>query len=235
MTLKHIVRLDDFEGPLDLLIELINRKEMDIHNLSITQITDDYLKTLDEMSEQNIRITSDFTEMACLLLRIKSRLLLPEDADPGTDPKEELMQQLLDYKESVEKMKELQQIEQKYFKRTIKTVIKKEKQASMDDILKNFEEIMRKNRSFNEMDRLEKLTHELSKRGYSTEEKIVHLTKRLKEGKKTFEELFSETMSREETIVTFGAVLEMIKSQVAHMEFEDSELFLSLKEAIHFE
>ena len=94
-------KLDAFEGPLDLLLHLIEKNKVDIYDIPISLITDQYLEYLSEMDKQDAEVTSEFLVMAATLLEIKAKMLLPKPADPEEneeDPRAELVQQLLEYK-----------------------------------------------------------------------------------------------------------------------------------------
>ena len=101
------IKLDTFEGPLDLLLHLIERAEVDIWEVSISRITDQYMSVLREMQELELDVASDFLVMAATLLAIKSRMLLPrqepeelgeEEAEEEIDPREQLTERLIEYK-----------------------------------------------------------------------------------------------------------------------------------------
>lgn len=94
-------KLETFEGPLDLLLHLIEKNKVDIYDIPISLITDQYLEYLNEMDKQDAEVTSEFLVMAATLLDIKAKMLLPKPADPEEneeDPRAELVQQLLEYK-----------------------------------------------------------------------------------------------------------------------------------------
>lgn len=118
-SIDHTVRLPVFEGPLDLLLFLIRRQEIDIYDIPIVQITHQYLEILRQMETQSLEIAGEFFVMAATLMQIKSRMLLPkdeqipqnsEDDEEDVDPRWELVQQLLQYR----KYKEAAEILQSY-------------------------------------------------------------------------------------------------------------------------
>ncbi len=95
------VHLPVFEGPLDLLLHLIDKNKVDIYDIPIVTITDQYLEYVDEMKRQDLNVMSEFLVMAATLLSIKSKMLLPKEVKPDEeeeDPRAELVQQLLEYK-----------------------------------------------------------------------------------------------------------------------------------------
>lgn len=108
MAVSVLYKLESFEGPLDLLLHLIDKAEIDIHEVSINEITDQYMDYLNAMTEMELEVTSEFLVMAATLLAIKSRQLLPKPPvfeeeyedwpDDGLDPRDELIQKLVEYR-----------------------------------------------------------------------------------------------------------------------------------------
>ena len=94
------VRLPAFEGPLDLLLHLIEKNQVDIYDIPVYEITQQYLACLDEWNKKNMEIASEFIVMAATLINIKAKMLLPvqkEEAEEAEDPREELIRRLLEY------------------------------------------------------------------------------------------------------------------------------------------
>jgi len=109
-TKKYSIKLDNFEGPLDLLCHLVDKNKMDIHEVNISEITDQYLEYINAMQEMNLEITSEFLVMASTLLYIKSKSLLPKQVeDEGELTEEELIQRILEYKKYKEISKKLKE------------------------------------------------------------------------------------------------------------------------------
>ncbi|WP_048602184.1 segregation and condensation protein A [Rubeoparvulum massiliense] len=113
-----VVKLSAFEGPLDLLLHLIEKAEVDIYDIPIAQITAQYLESLEQMRDLQLDVTSEFLVMAATLLAIKSKMLLPkpelsqaEELDETGDPRDELVQRLLEYKKFKEAARLLQERE----------------------------------------------------------------------------------------------------------------------------
>jgi len=100
----YLIQLEVYEGPFDLLLDLISKNEVDIWDIPIASITEQYLEYLYSLQEQNLAITGEFLVMAATLIRIKSRMLLPpepveeDELDEDFDPRRELVEQLLRYK-----------------------------------------------------------------------------------------------------------------------------------------
>lgn len=110
--LPYQVRIENFEGPLDLLLHLIKKNEINIYDIPVAIIAQQYLQYLEAMEELNLNVAGDFLVMAATLLQIKSKMLLPadetaEDDDEGPDPREELVRRLLEYKAFKEAARQL--------------------------------------------------------------------------------------------------------------------------------
>ncbi|MCL2355126.1 MAG: segregation/condensation protein A [Oscillospiraceae bacterium] len=120
-TNKYAIRLDNFEGPLDLLYHLIDKNKMDIHEVNISQITDQYIAYLSAMEELNLDIASEFVLMASTLLYLKSKSLLPKQVeDEGELTEDELMHRIIEYKKYKEISKKLKEEYEIYSKRCFK-------------------------------------------------------------------------------------------------------------------
>jgi segregation and condensation protein A len=118
--MKYSVKTDAFEGPLDLLLHLINRLEVDIYDIPVAEITDQYLHYVHTMNDLQLDVASEYLVMAATLLAIKSKMLLPKreeiydeelEMEEGEDPREELMQRLIEYKKYKEAATQLQELE----------------------------------------------------------------------------------------------------------------------------
>lgn len=109
-TNKYAIRLDNFEGPLDLLCHLVDKNKMDIHEVNISRITDQYVEYINAMKELNLDVTSEFVLMASTLLYIKSKSLLPKQVeDEGELTEEELIHRIIEYKKYKEISKKLRE------------------------------------------------------------------------------------------------------------------------------
>ncbi len=98
-TKKYSIKIDNFEGPLDLLIYLIEKNKMDIYDINLTEITDQYIEYLNAMEEMNLEIASEFLIMASSLLYLKSKKLLPKQEDETEElTEEELIRRIIEYK-----------------------------------------------------------------------------------------------------------------------------------------
>ena len=120
-TNKYAIRLDNFEGPLDLLCHLVDKNKMDIHKVNISKITDQYIEYINAMKELNLDVTSEFVLMASTLLFIKSKSLLPKQVeDEGELTEEELIHRIIEYKKYKEISKKLKEMFLVYSKRFYK-------------------------------------------------------------------------------------------------------------------
>ena len=120
-TNKYAIRLDNFEGPLDLLCHLVDKNKMDIHDVNITKITDQYIEYINAMKELNLDVTSEFVLMASTLLYIKSKSLLPKQVEDEAElTEEELIHRIIEYKKYKEISKKLREQFEIYSKRFYK-------------------------------------------------------------------------------------------------------------------
>jgi len=236
--MEYIIKLENFEGPFDLLLELIKKREMDIYDLHISQITKDFMDSLEEMKNKNIDVTSDFMEMASTLLSIKAKMLIPVEVAKD-DPRSELVKQLLEYqeyKDTVEQLKILREFEQKFYKRQKKEVVKKEKNGSIQDIINSYKNIFAKKFKVGKNKPFDALAEELTKFKFTIEDRMEHLKSIIEsDGKIDVESYFTNVESKEEMVVTFGALLELVKMQFIDITIEDDEkVFIIRKgEEIH--
>ena len=211
--------INDFEGPLDLLLHLIKEKKMDLLNLKLEVIIDEYLKFIDKMEKMNLDIASSYLVMASELLEMKSRMLLPrmeEEEEEEEDPKEKLVNRLIEYqryKDLTSDFKELESERKQIYTRLPEnlkeysdsnTVINNS-DVTLDDLLKAFQ-------SFLERKKLEQPLHtKVTKKEMSVEERTISIRNILKKKKKVnFLELF-DVLNKEYVVVTFLAILEMAK------------------------
>src|SRR3989338_393640 len=217
MTYK--VKLEVFEGPLDLLLYLIKKEEIDIYDIPIAKITDQYLEYLELMKLLDLNIAGEFLVMAATLMHIKSKMLLPPDQLEGAeqeeeDPRTELVRRLLEYKKFKEAAEELSHMEshQKHFfgrvgspERLDDSALKDEFfEASLFDLITAFTKVLK--------DIPREVFHEVIKDEFTVSEKI-HDILHLLVDKKTivFTDLFKAAKNKSEVITIFLALLELIK------------------------
>ena len=215
MTDNYEVKLEIFEGPMDLLLHLINKNEVDIFDIPIATITDQYLAYLDLMEALNINLAGDFLLMASTLVHIKSKMLLPDAAadEDGEDPRLEITRPLLEYmkfKEVAHELSEREMLDRDVFAR---------RWAPIDeDELKKNEPMLDVN-LFQLVDAFKRiverqlpgvqLTFQLQR--WTVKDKIEAIISRMKaETTLFFSRLFDNDKTLEEFIVTFLALLELV-------------------------
>ncbi|MFA7676632.1 MAG: segregation/condensation protein A [Candidatus Omnitrophota bacterium] len=206
------IRLDIFEGPLDLLIYLIKKEHLNIYDIPIVQVVDQYIQYLELMQLLDINMASEYLVMAANLINIKSKMLLPREEDPQEaeeDPREELVRRLLEYekfKEAAEFLRDKEVERNKYFKRPAADLTGAEVyiEASIFDLISAFKSALK--------EVPKDIFFEVVKDEFTVEDKIhdlLHLL--LSEEKVSLEKLFSSARSKIEIVVTFLAILELIK------------------------
>ena len=211
------VTINDFTGPMDLLLHLVKESKMDIFSIKLEVIIDEYLDFINKMKDKNLDIASSYLVMSCELLEIKSKMLLPkqEDEEEEEDPRERLINRLLlyeQYKDAVEDFKKLEEDRNTYYTKLptnvneLDTVNKpKIDNLTIDDLTKAFEKFL-------ERVELEKpINTTVTKKELSVEDEIKTIKNKLKKiGKMSFFDLF-EVKTKEHIVVTFLAILEMAK------------------------
>ena len=214
------LKLEIFEGPLDLLLYLIKKDDIDINDIPISQITEQYMQYISMMKMLDLDVVGDFLVMAATLMQIKSRMLLPPDPneqpEEELDPRDELARRLLEYKkfkEIAEALKEKETLRQDFFGRNIDPEalqqLREESkeiyyEASLFDLISALSEALRK--------APEEVIHEIITEEFTVEKKlhdILHLL--LKESTIRLQDLFERSRTKIEIIVTFLAVLELIR------------------------
>ncbi|MGN1270839.1 MAG: segregation and condensation protein A [Clostridia bacterium] len=154
-TNKYAIKLDNFEGPLDLLCHLVDKNKMDINQIRISEITDQYIEYINKMQELNLDVTSEFILMASTLLFIKSKSLLPKQVEDEAElTEEELVHRIIEYKKYKEISKKLKELYQIYSKRFYKVPDKIELPArkldqnySKDLIEQSYKNLLERNES----------------------------------------------------------------------------------------
>jgi segregation and condensation protein A len=204
-----------FEGPMDLLVHLIKKNELDIYDIPIAKVTEQYLQYLEWMKILNIDTAGDFIVMASTLAHIKSRMLLPasEDEMDEDDPRQELIRPLLEYlqmKSAAEQLAERHILGEKTFVRSLdqKEFLDIDQQpyikVGLFELIDAFQKILEKIPGDQRI--------EFTADKISVKERITQITDILEaKGSATFEALFSESPEKSEVIVTFLAILEMVK------------------------
>ena len=228
-------KLDVFEGPLDLLLHLIEKHKIEITDIPIVEITSQYLEYLDNWNHFDIHYSSEFLVMASTLLQIKSRMLLPKaDPEPGDaeDPRDELVAKLVELK----KIKDF-------------TAILMERPAVSANIFSRPEEtsVLGLDNVYNlELSRLYEIFYQTIKRAkelpeeepirevkvekdsYSLEDMILSLSSRVRRGESLyFRELLIAIETKSGMVTIFMAVLELLKQQVMEMRYEEDDIIFT--------
>ncbi len=218
--MSYKLKLELFEGPLDLLLYLIKKNDIDIYNIPIKEITDQYLEYIEMMKILDLEVIGDFLVMAATLLQIKSKMLLPVDPtqeeELEEDPRDELVRRLQEYKmykDIAEQLKGLETSRQNLFTRQIDqslTAELKEEakevyfEANLFDLISAFTKALARFQ--------EQTIYEVDKEEFTVEQKIhdiLHIL--LKRPKVLLADLIATSRSRIEIIVIFMAILELIR------------------------
>jgi segregation and condensation protein A len=218
------VRLQSFEGPLDLLLHLIKKNEVNIYDIPIVLVTQQYLDYLDLMSELNLDVAGEFLVMAATLIHIKSRMLLPRpdpsQEDPDEDPREALMRQLMEhqrFKAAAELLHEREIQRSAQWGRPDERVAEVVGEAPEPEVEVDLFSLMAAFRHVLERAR-QRPRVILPPEQISIESRIEQLTARLSETEACgFEELFADVHTRAGMIVTFLALLEMIRLKLVRV------------------
>ncbi len=259
MAQELTFKLEKFEGPLDLLLHLIERDKIDIFDIPIVQITAEYMDYIAEMEEDDLDLVSDFLVMAATLLEIKSRMLLPKEVDEDTgeeiDPRAELVTRLLEYRKYKYMARELENREDEaelYFYKppTIPKEVEKYvppidldallNDVSLDRLRRVFEDVIR--RRDESVDQLRSRFGVIKREKISLEGRIREVLKYVRGHHRiSFRHMVAEKKNKMEVVVSFLAVLELMKmgritavqekpfgdldiSEVAQPEGSDEEL-----------
>ncbi|MBB3109232.1 segregation and condensation protein A [Paenibacillus phyllosphaerae] len=232
-------KLESFEGPLDLLLHLIDKAEIDIHEVSISEITDQYMDYLNAMQELELEVTSEFLVMAATLLSIKSKQLLPKppiieeeydywEDDSGLDPRDELIAKLVEYRKYKQIAEQLRDME---FERSLVYTKEPEdltpympvipenpvKGLHVGDLIKAFQRALRKATRRN-------VVATVHRDEVSVKDRIRDIVQVLREFETVrFSKLIKTEMSRHEIVVTFLALLELMKMK--HIRCFQHQLF----------
>ena len=220
METDYKVKLEIFEGPLDLLLYLIKRDELDIYDISLERITKQYLEYLQAFKELNIDVAGEFVVMAANLIYIKSRSLLPVDQQPPEedveedDPRWDLIRQLIEYKKFKEAAAQLQQrqLEQELiFVREpngidpVLTAPLRLGEVGVFQLINAFQAVIKRVEAREDL-------REIFGEHYTVSDKIEWILQRMGDGVALkFSELFVRMASRVEIVVTFLALLELIR------------------------
>lgn len=228
----YTLKINEFEGPLDLLLHLIKESKMSVFDFSVEEIVKNYLDYINKMKEFNLTIASSYLVMASELIEIKSRMLLPrheKEDDDEEDPKERLVNRLIEYQKYKELTNEFKQLEERrkeiYTKlpeklnEYIEDSSLKNSNVTLDDLIDAFSKFLERQKD-NVV-----LETKITKKEITVEERRKEIKKRIiRNGKIKFFDLF-DVLNKEYVVVTFLAVLEMVRKNeiniIQENNFED--------------
>jgi len=218
--MAYQVQLSRFEGPLDLLLHLIARAKVDICDIFVSEITEQYLASMESVDAIDMDTASEFLAMAATLLEIKSRALLPRLPDPedgeGESPERALIRRLHEYRAIKEGAGEMQCIE--YAARSVFSKLPEEyplppqsfqlDNLTMEGLIGAFDRLMRR---ITEPDEVSFAPRSIEREPYSIQECVFRISARLRRGPLMFTHLFSDRPSRDEVVTLFIALLELLR------------------------
>ena len=231
MTSTYKVKIQHFEGPFDLLLYFIQRDELDIHDIDISKITDDFLEYIRQLEALDLDVASEFILVAATLMRIKAKMLIPrkevDEEGNEIDPREELVQRLLEYKQYKSVIDEFKDREQERARKTLRGNVNAEIKALAEHALidveletlttyklfKAFRTVLERYKNVKD-----KYVHQIVKYPYTLKDQQAYLRNLISDGKEySFLKLFEKLDNRMHAIVTFLALLELINAQVVRM------------------
>ena len=239
------VKLQVFEGPLDLLLHLIDKNKVNIYDIPIVEITEQYLDYIRQMEQEDLNVMSEFMVMAATLIDIKCRMLLPKEVNEDgeeEDPREELVQQLLEYKMykymSYELRDRMNEAARTFYKKSSlpKEVLEYEQPVDTDGILDGmtldklneiFQAMIR--RQEDKIDPIRSKFGKIEQEEVSLPEKLDYVELYAREHKQfSFKQLLEKQCSKTQIVVTFLAILELMKSGLIKVRqehiFDDIEI-----------
>lgn len=237
--MKYEIKIESFEGPLDLLLHLISVHELDIYDIPITEVTNQYIDYLDQMKELDLDIASEFIVMAATLIEIKSKMLLPDNTFEKDlmnfvldDPRAELVNKLVEYRLYRNASVYLKEKEDFRFKSIIKDQeninhYKQDGEEVLEELdvevlKKAVAEVIRKIKTIDKERMI--FFKSMKKDNYTVRDKVRYIAGLFTETVKSldFKTLFSADTSKEEVICTFLALLEMLKLKHVSIVQEDN-------------
>lgn len=243
------IKLEVFEGPLDLLLHLIEKNKIDIYDIPIVLITEQYMEYITQLSARQLDVMSEFLVMAATLLRIKSKMLLPqnEEEEEEEDPRQELVERLLEYKIYKYMSCELREREQAaaglaFRKKELpEGILENKEKPELSKLLSDltlkklqdiFEAVMK--RQEDKLDPIRSRFHKIEKEMVSLPDKIIFIRAYAMEHREFyFKRLLMTGCSKIEIVVTFLGVLELMKSGslVISQEYLFDDILIRYKEA----
>lgn len=224
------VFLETFEGPLDLLLYLIKKQNLDILNIPVASITHQYLAYIELMSDLRVELAAEYLLMAAMLTEIKSRLLLPKpaNADPEEDdPRADLIRRLQEYerlKNAAEELDKVPRLERDIFLTLVDTsnigIEKQQPQVKLENVLLAFQDVLRREQRLSH--------HQVQREPLSVRERMSNILDALRNMENlAFSRCFTRTEGKHGAVVAFLAVLELCKEGL--VEISQSEPLTELK------
>ena len=236
--MNYSVEIPEFEGPLDLLLHLIKQSNININEISIDEITKQYLDYINKMEEMNLNIASEYLVMAAELIEIKSNSLLPkkdnEEDDFEEDPKEKLINRLIEYeayKNITNSFKELEEYRHEVYTKERNSLLEYMDEDKKVDYGINLDDLINALNKFLEKKELKKpLDTKITNKEYSVHKRSNEIRNILKKRKKiNFTDLFDIT-SKEYIVVTFLSILNMTRKQEITIEQDNNFTNIIIKE-----
>lgn len=237
--MPYIVSLKQFDGPLDLLLTLISSAKLDIQDIFVSEITEQYLESMKLVDELDMDSASEFLQMAATLLEIKSRAMLPKPPKPEEEgalsPEEELIRQLTEYKQFKEISARMHQLEEEA--RALLTKLPEEYPLpppnieitglTLEKLAKAFRKVLARAEAAEKSENM--ASREIRRDSFTVAGCMAFISKRLRGGSFRFVDLFEENYTREEVITMFLAVLELARLSRVHVEQAGAydEIYLS--------
>jgi segregation and condensation protein A len=230
------ISLHNFDGPLDLLLHLIKTNEMDISDIQMVEITEQYLAVIDQMKQLNLDVAGEFLLMAASLIHIKSRMLLPvidelDGEEEDIDPRAELVRRLLDYqryKDAANTLDQLPCLKREVFLRQF--VESDVAVGAEDDLSVGVYQLAAAFHQLLKQSKVE-FVHEIVREQLSVADFIHKIIDQLNScGQQSFADLFPQSGTRQEMVVTFLAMLELVKMRMIKISqsVEFQPIWLSL-------
>lgn len=228
--MPYIVSLKQFDGPLDLLLTLISNAKVDIHDIFVSEITEQYLESMKLVDELDMDSASEFLQMAATLLEIKSRAMLPKPPKPEEEgelsPEEALIRQLEEYRQFKEVSQRMHQLEEDA--RALMTKLPEEYPLpppnieitglTLEKLFKAYQKVLARAEQAEAAERM--ASREIKRDAFTVGDCMVRITRRLRGGAFRFSELFEENYTRQEVVTMFMALLELIKLNRIHVSQE---------------
>ena len=223
-VVDYSTKLDNFEGPLDLLLHLIKEAKIEIKDIFVSDVTEQFLKYMEGLSQIDVDKASEYLNMAATLLEIKSKSLLPkiEEFDEDYEDPEEMIKRRLEeyklFKEASEKLKQIENVE-RFYKEPDKSVGDVRivyNDFNIDGLIEAFSKLLMR---VDDKKRQENVLKEIPKEVFTVKDKVEFIRNVLVDKQTiSFFELFTEHLSKSELITTFQAMLELLKLQYISVE-----------------